>query len=70
MRTTDTSEKGLETIITEWLIEHNGYERGTLFGTGEYNKDFAVDETRLFRFLSDTQPTEWAKLRLDEQPNE
>jgi len=68
--TTDTSEKGLETIITDWLIEHNGYERGALYGTGEYSKDFAIDETRLFRFLADTQPSEWAKLRLDEQPNE
>lgn len=70
MPTTDTSEKGLETIITDWLIEHNGYERGALYGIGEYNKDFAVDETRLFRFLADTQPTEWAKLHLEEQPNE
>lgn len=70
MLTTDTSEKGLETIITEWLIEHNGFERGALYGTGEYNKDFAVDETRLLRFLADTQPAELAKLRFDEQPNE
>jgi type I restriction enzyme R subunit len=70
MQTTDTSEKGLEAIITEWLIEHNGFERGAMYGMGEYNKDFAVDETRLFRFLADTQPNELTKLRLDEQPNE
>lgn len=69
MPTTDTSEKGLEIIITDWLIEHNCYERGALYGVGEYNKDFAVDETRLFRFLANTQPTEWAKLHLDELPN-
>ena len=70
MLTTDTSEKGLEVIITDWLVEQNGYERGAMYGTGEYNKDYAVDESRLFRFLADTQPTELAKLRLDEQPNE
>ena len=70
MPTTDTSEKGLETIIVKWLIENNEYEQGALYGTGEYNKEFAVDEMRLFRFLADTQPTELAKLRLDEKPNE
>lgn len=70
MLTTDTSEKGLETLITEWLIVHNGFERGALYGMGEYNKDFAVDETRLLRFLADTQSAELAKLRFDEQPNE
>jgi len=70
MPTTDTSEKGLEIIITDWLASHNGYETGALYGQGEYNKDFAVDEVRLFRFLEDTQPDELAKLRLDSNPNE
>ena len=50
---TDTSEKNLESIIESWLVEHNKYEKGC---NADYNKEFAVDETRLFRFLRDTQP--------------
>jgi len=49
---TDISEKGLETIIIDHLIEQNSYEHGD---TSEYNKDFAIDEQRLFRFLIATQ---------------
>ena len=70
MPTTDVTEKGLEVIITDWLVEQNGYERGAMYGTGEYDKDFAIDTVRLFRFLEETQGTELAKLRFDEQPNE
>jgi len=50
---TNIKEAGLETLIVEWLISNNGFEQGT---SADYNKDFAVDETRLFRFLEDTQP--------------
>jgi type I restriction enzyme R subunit len=70
MSTTDTSENGFELLITNWLFEHNGFERGVKYGAGEYNKDFAIDEVRLFRFLEDTQPDELAKLSLDANPNE
>lgn len=70
MPMTDISEKGLEIIITDWLVQQNGYEQGALYGYGEYNKDFAIDESRLFRFLADTQPDELAKLRLAALPNE
>lgn len=56
---TDKTEKGFETIIVNWLVEQNGYEQGT---NDDYNKEYAVDETRLFRFLNDTQPSEMAKL--------
>lgn len=59
MAFTDKTEKGFETIIVNWLVEQNGYEQGT---NDDYNKEYAVDETRLFRFLNDTQPMEMAKL--------
>lgn len=56
---TDTKESGLETLIVKWLVEHNGYEEGT---NADYNKEYALDETRLFRFLKASQPDEMAKL--------
>lgn len=59
MAFTDKTEKGFETIIVNWLVEQNGYEQGT---NDDYNKEYTVDETRLFRFLNDTQPKEMAKL--------
>ena len=49
---TDISEKGLETTIIDHLTMHNGYEQGDTIG---YNKDYAIDEERLFRFLVATQ---------------
>ena len=52
---TNTKESGLESLIVKWLVEQNGYEEGN---NGDYNKEYAVDETRLFRFLQDTQPKE------------
>ncbi len=59
MAFTDKTEKGFETIIVNWLVDQNGYEQGT---NDDYSKEYAVDETRLFRFLNDTQPREMAKL--------
>lgn len=59
MAFTDKTEKGFETLIVNWLVEQNGYEQGT---NDDYNKEYTVDETRLFRFLNDTQPSEMAKL--------
>lgn len=56
---TNTKESGLESLIVKWLVEQNGYEEGT---NADYNKEYAVDETRLFRFLEDTQPAEMDKL--------
>ncbi|EGT3953503.1 type I restriction endonuclease subunit R [Clostridioides difficile] len=59
MAFTDTKEKGLESLIVKWLVEQNGYEQGT---NADYNRDYAIDETRLFRFLEDTQPDSLEKL--------
>lgn len=59
MRFTDTKEKGFESLIVNWLVEHNEYEQGS---NDDYNKEYAVDETRLLRFLQDTQPQQMEKL--------
>lgn len=59
MAFTNTKENGLESLIVKWLVEHNGYEQGT---NEDYNRDYAIDETRLFRFLEDTQPDSLEKL--------
>lgn len=56
---TNIKEDGLETLIVAWLVEHNGYEEGV---NSDYNKTYALDEARLFRFLQDTQPDEMEKL--------
>ena len=59
MAFTNTKESGLESLIVKWLVEHNGYEQGT---NADYNREYAVDETRLFRFLTETQPDALDKL--------
>lgn len=59
MAFTNTREEGLEALIVKWLVEQNGYEQGT---NDDYSKEYALDETRLFRFLSETQPDEMDKL--------
>ena len=56
---TDTRESGFETLIVKWLVEHNGYEEGN---NADYNKDYAIDETRLFRFLNESQYEQMEKL--------
>ena len=56
---TNTRESGLESLIVKYLVEQNGYEEGS---NTDYNKEYTIDETRLFRFLQDTQPTQMSKL--------
>lgn len=59
---TNTKEEGLETLIVNWLVTRNGYEQGD---NADYNKEYAVDETRLFRFCrirSQRKWTSWAYL--------
>lgn len=50
---TDTSEKGLETIITNYLRDVQGYEQGV---SDDYEKAYALDCNRVERFLMATQP--------------
>ena len=56
---TNTRESGLEALIVRWLIENNDYEEGS---NADYNKEYVIDETRLFHFLQDTQPERMDKL--------
>jgi len=49
----NTKEIGFETLIIDHLVNVNGYEQGQ---NSDYNKDYAIDEARLIRFLEDTQP--------------
>ncbi|MDR0918887.1 MAG: DEAD/DEAH box helicase family protein, partial [Oscillospiraceae bacterium] len=50
---TNIKENGFENLIVDWLVKENGYEQGR---NEDYSREYAVDETRLFRFLEVTQP--------------
>ncbi|MCL1876112.1 MAG: hypothetical protein FWF87_07655 [Synergistaceae bacterium] len=56
---TNTKESGLESTIVNWLVAQNGFEQGA---NVDYNREYAVDEVCLFRFLESTQPEQMAKL--------
>ena len=49
---TDTSEKGLETILVDYLRDVHQYEQGV---SEDYSKDYALDTERVKRFLLSTQ---------------
>lgn len=49
----DTSETGLEKLIVDWLRDKNGYEQAT---PHDYNKDFALVDNWVERFVVATQP--------------
>lgn len=66
MTVTNTRESGLEMLIVEYLVFQNGYEKGQ---NSDYNKSYAVDETRLFRFLQNTQPEKLEALGVLENDN-
>lgn len=63
MPTTDTSEKGLETIIVDSLVEDSGYVQGN---PSDYDRDHAVDLVKLLGFLQTTQPKVIEQLGLGE----
>ena len=56
-------ENGFETMIVKYLVENNHYEEGS---NSDYNKIYAIDEVRLFRFLHDTQDEKLAELRIED----
>lgn len=58
---TNMKENGFETLIVQSLVNQNGYEQGD---TEEYNKGYAVDEGRLFRFLQSTQAEKLKELHI------
>ncbi|MCW5976481.1 MAG: type I restriction endonuclease subunit R [Bryobacteraceae bacterium] len=64
MPTTDTSEKGLETIITESLVSGASYAAGD---PAEYDRDHALDFVKLVAFLKTTQPKVFEQLGMAEE---
>ena len=58
---TNTKESGLEELIVSSLVHDNDYEQGV---NEDYNRDYAIDETRLFRFLTNTQKAEMSNIGL------
>jgi type I restriction enzyme R subunit len=79
--TTDTTEKGLETLIMRHLTGTDGFTSATVLveqspsygGTGyiagtpkEYDRSYSLDVLQLFAFLRATQPETFGKLALAE----
>ncbi|OPY17187.1 MAG: Type-1 restriction enzyme R protein [Syntrophus sp. PtaB.Bin075] len=64
MTPTDTSEKGLESIIVASLVEEGGYVQGD---PRDYDREHAVDLAKLQQFLSATQPDTCETLCIDEE---
>ncbi|MEX1026680.1 MAG: hypothetical protein WD049_01545, partial [Candidatus Paceibacterota bacterium] len=62
MPTTDTSEKGLESLIVDSLIHKAGYVAGS---PTDYDRDSAVDFVKLTEFLRTTQPEVAERLDLE-----
>lgn len=63
MPTTDTSEKGLETLIVESLVHEAGYDQGS---SDDYSREHVIDLAKLRAFLESTQPEAAEALALDQ----
>lgn len=61
---TDTSEKGLESLIVESLVNEAGYRQGR---PEDYDRGHAVDLAMLMEFLRNTQPDMLAKLGIESE---
>ena len=61
MRPTDTSEKGLETLIVASIVEEAGYLQGD---SQDFDREHAVDLAKLLQFLAATQPDTVENLNL------
>ena len=57
---TDTTEKGLEQHITQYLTLVNGYQEGI---AKDFSRTDCVDGNLLFQFLETTQPVALEKLK-------
>ena len=62
MKPTDTSEKGLESIIVASLVEDAGYVQGD---PQDYDREHAVDLAKLLQFLAVTQPDTYEALGIE-----
>ena len=60
---TDISEKGFEKIIVDWLVEKNNFELGA---DNDFDKNYAFDIGRLFKYLESTQPALVEELGLND----
>ena len=60
--TTDTTEKGLESIIVASLVNEAGYVQGD---PQDYDREHGVDLVQLLQFLADTQPEVFETLGID-----
>ncbi|MCB0000152.1 MAG: hypothetical protein KDE56_30520, partial [Anaerolineales bacterium] len=56
---TDTSEKGLEALITEYLVNQNQYILGT---PQDFDKAYCLDKVQLLAFLEATQADTLTKI--------
>ena len=63
----DISETGLEKIIVDWLCDHNGYEQETPHA---FNKDFALVDKWVERFVTETQPEKVEQSMCFKSPSE
>lgn len=64
---TDISEKGLETILVEYLRDKQGYEQGV---SDDYKKLYGVDTERVKRFFLSTQKEKTVTTRCFANDNE
>lgn len=64
---TDISEKGLETILVEYLRDRQGYEQGV---SDDYKKQYGVDTERVKRFILSTQEEKTVATRCFANDNE
>lgn len=63
MKTSDTSEKGLETLIVESLVNESGYQLGK---SEDYDVEYTLDLVKLSEFLKESQPEIYESLGLNE----
>lgn len=63
----DTSEKGLEDIIVDYLRDVNGYNQG---GSSDYNKTYGLLPDRVEAFIRATQPDKASELRVFDSATE
>jgi len=61
---TDTSEKGLEDLILNYLIQQGGYEAGS---NEDFDREHALDLTKLSNFIRTTQPKVYEDIGLLEE---
>ena len=64
MKTTDTSEKGLESIIVASLVQEAGYVQGD---PQDFDREHAIDLAKLLQFLAIIQPEPYATLGIEEE---